>query len=265
MNCYMDNDTLKVRKSPTMSISTRSIISTLTLGLAVLALIGCTTKNYVRTQTAPLVQKTNELDAATAANSRNLSDVAARTDAGIAQAQSAANQASTNAQSASASATQAQNTAQEAVNRVDSLQGAVANLDNYKTLSDVSVLFGFNKSVLTAAGKKQLDDLGQQIAGARGYLLEVTGSTDSVGSAAYNYELSERRAQAVVQYLATKYNVAPHRFYLIGVGKDQAKGGSHAKDRHVEVRLLSNQQAQAPVAPASGSVAEDSGEIEQGS
>ena len=49
----------------------------------------------------------------------------------------------------------------------------------------------------------------------------MTGGTDSVGSAQYNYDLSQRRADAVVQYLAAKYNIAPHRFYLIGIGKDQ--------------------------------------------
>lgn len=220
--------------------------------LSVLALSGCTTKNYVRSQTAPLAQKTNELDTATANNTRNLNDVATRTDAGIAQAQSAANTANQNAQSASASATTAQGAAQDAVNRVTTLQGAVANLDNYQSLADVSVLFGFGKADLTRAGKKKLDDLGAQIADAKGYLLEVTGATDSVGSAEYNYELSERRAQAVVQYLATKYAVAPHRFYLIGVGKDQAKSGSRARDRKVEVRLLSNRQDAQPAAPASG-------------
>lgn len=229
-----------------------SLISATFAGIALLALTGCTTKNYVRSQTAPLAQKTNELDDATAANSRNLQDVATRTDSGIAQAQSSANQASQNAQVASSAATKAQTSALDAVNRVDSLQGAVANLDNYQVLSDVNVLFAFNKSVLTADGKKQLDDLGTQIASARGYLLEVTGAADSVGSSAYNYELSERRAQAVVEYLATKYNVAPHRFYLIGVGKDEAKSGKNAKDRKVEVRLLSNRQgsAAAPAAPA---------------
>jgi OOP family OmpA-OmpF porin len=219
--------------------------------LSVLAVTGCTTKKYVRSQTAPLAQKTNELDATTATNTRNLNDVATRTDAGIAQAQGAANTANQNAQTASASATTAQGTAQDAVNRVATLQGAVANLDNYQALADVSVLFGFGKADLTRAGKKQLDDLGAQIADAKGYLLEVTGATDSVGSAEYNYELSERRAQAVVHYLAAKYDVAPHRFYLIGVGKDQAKSGSRARDRKVEVRLLSNRQGAIP-APASG-------------
>ena len=44
--------------------------------------------------------------------------------------------------------------ASEAVNRVDTLSGVVANLDNYKQLSDVSVTFGFDKSVLTAPTRR---------------------------------------------------------------------------------------------------------------
>jgi outer membrane protein OmpA-like peptidoglycan-associated protein len=235
----------------------RYLAAALLAGAGLFVLTSCSTKSYVRSQTAPLAQKTNELDAATAANNSNLQDVAQRTDAGIAHAQSAANQANQNAQSASSSATTAQQTAQEAVNRVSSLEGAVANLDNYQTLADVSVLFGFGQDVLTREGKKQLDELGGQIANSRGYLLEVTGATDIVGSAEYNYGLSERRAQAVVQYLATRYNVAPHKFYLIGVGKDEAKAthaAGRAKDRKVQVRLLSNRTGKEPTPPTTGAL-----------
>jgi OmpA-OmpF porin, OOP family len=220
--------------------------------VALLAATGCTTKNYVRTQTAPLAQKTNELDSETATNTRYLNDLSTRVDTGVAQAQSAANQANQNAQSASSSAITAQGTATDAVNRVNTLQGAVANLDNYQELADANVLFAFGSAELTKKGKQDLDDLGARIADAKGYILEVTGSTDSIGGAEYNYELSERRAQAVVQYLAVKYDVAPHRFYLIGVGKDMAKGGKQAHDRKVEVRLLSNRQGATPAATPAG-------------
>ncbi len=37
----------------------------------------------------------------------------------------------------------------------------------------------------------------------------------------YNYQLSQRRADAVANYLQTKYNIPPHKFYLVGIGKDQ--------------------------------------------
>ena len=206
---------------------------------------GCSTKNYVRSQTQPVIQKTNELDDATAANNRAIHDVDSRAQAGIQQAQNSATQAQQNAQTASTAASTAQSSAQDAVNRADSLAGVIANLDNYKQVGDVSVTFGFNKSNLTKDAKDQLDQFGTQLAGAKGYILEVTGGTDSVGSKEYNYTLSDRRAMAVVQYLASKYNVPAHKFYLVGLGKDievdsNKTSAGRAKNRHVEIQLLSN-------------------------
>jgi OmpA-OmpF porin, OOP family len=206
---------------------------------------GCTTKNYVRSQTEPVIQKTNELDDATAANNRAIHDVDSRAQAGIQTAQNSANQAQSNAQNASQSANTAQSSAQDAVNRADSLAGVIANLDNYRQVGDVSVTFGFNKSILTKADKDQLDQFGTQLANSKNYILEVTGGTDSVGSKEYNYDLSDRRAMAVVQYLATKYNVPAHKFYLVGLGKDievdsNKTAAGRAKNRHVEIQLLSN-------------------------
>ena len=125
---------------------------------------GCTTKNYVRSQTQPVVQKTNELDDATAANNRAIQDVNQRAQAGIQQAQNSANQAQQSAQNATQAANGAQQSAQEAVNRADSLSGVIANLENYQQVADVSVNFGFNKSVLTKADKDQLDQFGNQLA-----------------------------------------------------------------------------------------------------
>jgi outer membrane protein OmpA-like peptidoglycan-associated protein len=212
---------------------------------------GCATKNYVKSQTTPLVQKTNELDDQTAANNRNLQNANDQATQGIAQAQQSADAATKNAQQATVAAGAAQQMAQEAVNRSDSLASLVANLDNYKQIADASVTFGFNKDVLTKADKEQLDQFAAQLTGSKSYILEVTGGTDSVGSASYNYDLSERRAQAVVQYIASKYNVPPHKFYLIGIGKDQEvapnnTAAGRAKNRRVEIQMLSNMPAGTP-------------------
>jgi OOP family OmpA-OmpF porin len=227
----------------------------LAAGAMSVAFTGCTTKNYVRSQTTPIIRQTNELDDATATNNRNLQNVDQRAQQGIQQAQSSANAASQQAQSASQAATQAQQSAQEAVNRADSLSSLVANLDSYKQVADSTVTFAFNKAVLTRSGKAELDQFASQLNGTRGYILEVTGGTDSVGSAAYNYELSERRAEAVVQYLAAKFNVPPHKFYLIGIGKDQEVASNQtaagrARNRRVEIQLLSNATGVQPAAPA---------------
>jgi OmpA-OmpF porin, OOP family len=226
-------------------------------GLAVTFTVGCSTKNYVRSQTTPIIQQTNDLDTKTAADHRYIVDTDERAKTGVAGAQSAANAADQHALAAGQSADAANKSAQEAYNRVDTLSGVVANLDNYKLLSDVSVTFAFDKSALTASDKKQLDDMAAGLAGTRGYILEVTGGTDSVGDAAYNYQLSQRRADAVANYLQTKYNIPPHKFYLVGIGKDQqvandSTAAGRAKNRRVNIKLMTNMADQPSTAtPAS--------------
>ncbi len=209
------------------------------------ATLGCSSKNYVRSQTAPIVQNVNDLDTKTAADHRAIGDTDKRAQDGIAGAMSAADKANQHALSAGDAADKANQSATEASNRVDSLSGVVANLDQYKSLADVSVTFAFDKAVLTPADKKELDKLAEGLATTRGYILQVTGGTDSTGNADYNYQLSQRRADAVVNYLAAKYNVAPHRFYLVGIGKDvqvasDKTAAGRKKNRRVNVQLLSN-------------------------
>jgi len=222
------------------------------IGLACLAgaialslMTGCSTKNYVRSQTAPLIQQTNDLDSKTAQDHRTIGDTDQRAQQGIAAANAAAGAADQHALAAGQSADSAGQSAEDAVNRVDTLSGVVANLDNFKQLSDVSVTFGFDRSTLTAADRAQLDQVATSLTSARGYILEITGGTDSVGDPQYNYQLSQRRADAVVNYLSAKYNIPPHKFYLIGIGKDDAvadnkTSAGRAQNRRVEVRLLTN-------------------------
>src|ERR1035437_4427290 len=122
-------------------MSVDSVASRFNLGTAIVASVvalalttGCSTKNYVRSQTAPLIQQTNELDTKTAQDHRNILDTDQRAQAGIAKAQDAAGTADQHAAVAGQSAEAAQQSAQQAVNRVDTLASVVANLDNYKQL-----------------------------------------------------------------------------------------------------------------------------------
>jgi len=59
-----------------------------------------------------------------------------------------------------------------------------------------------------------------------------------------------------VQYLAAKYGVAPHRFYLIGIGKDHevapnTTAEGRKQNRRVEIQLLSNMGDQTTQSAAS--------------
>ena len=242
-----------------MSMQRIEVLKIAVLATAIATLSGCATKNYVSKQTAPIIDQTNELNDKTAANNRAIHDTDERAQAGITKAQGAADSATQNAQSATTAAGTATTAANDAVHRADSLASVVAGLDNYQPIGNVSVTFGFDKSTLTADDKAQLDTFAGTLANAKSFIVEVTGGTDSTGDANYNYALSQRRADAVVQYLASKYAIPAHRFYLIGIGKDKEVADNktregRAKNRRVDIRLLSNQGAPATTAaaPASG-------------
>jgi len=223
------------------------------LATSMAATVGCASKNYVRQETTPLINKTNELDDLTAKNTNAIKDVDARAQAGIQQVTAKAAEVDQKAQSAADQAGQAQTQADNAVHRVDSLQNTVANLDNYRVVTETAVQFGFDKDNLTKASKEALDQLATNVPNAKGYIIAVEGGTDSVGDANYNYDLSQRRADSVVQYLASQHNIPAHKIYLIGLGKDKPVESNktrdgRAKNRRVDVRLMTNSVDSSPPA-----------------
>jgi OOP family OmpA-OmpF porin len=227
----------------------RVLVSTLVAGLSLSTMVGCASKKYVRNESAPTINKVNELDELTAKNSNSIKDVDQRAQSGIQSANQKAGEADQHASTARQAADQAQQLASTAAGRVDQLANQVANLDNYRDVTDATVHFGFDKANLSTKAKDALDQLAQQFSSVKNYLIVVDGNTDQVGSAEYNYELSRRRADAVVNYLASKYSVPAHKFYLIGLGEDkpadQGKSAkSRAENRRVQIRLMTNIQDQ---------------------
>jgi OOP family OmpA-OmpF porin len=207
--------------------------------------VGSATKNNVRNEVTPTVNKVNELDDLTAKNTHDIRDTDARAQQGIQQAKSQADAADQKALAAGQAADQANQSATQASHRVTSLAGTVENLDNYKPVNDTTVLFAFNKAELTRKDKQALDEFAEQFGSQRHYIVQVEGYTDSTGPADYNYQLSQRRADAVIQYLAQKHNVPAHKIYLIGLGKDNpvatnASSGGRAKNRRVNLTLMTN-------------------------
>jgi len=218
---------------------------TIFLAASMLASVGCASKNYVKEQTTPLINKTNELDDLTAKNTKDIKDVDARAQAGIAAVNAKTADVDQKAQTAGQNAAAAQQVADAANARVGVLTDTVANLDNYHAVAETSVKFAFNRDILTPQAKESLDQLAGNLASTKGYILALEGGTDSVGSSEYNYDLSQRRANSVIQYLASKYNVPAHKIYVIGLGKDKpvednkTKAG-RADNRRVDVRLMTN-------------------------
>jgi OmpA-OmpF porin, OOP family len=228
-------------------MNVKSSLLVLLAGSSLLFSAGCATKTYVRQQTEPIIDKTNTLDELTAKNSRDIKDVDTRAQQGIQNVNQKASDADQKALAAGTRADQAQTLATQASTRIDALSAQVANLDNYHPVVETSVHFAFNKASLTPKAKDALDQLLAEIPNTKGYLVVVEGDTDSVGSANYNYKLSERRADVVVQYLSEK-NVPAHKIYVIGMGKDKTAAPNttaegRAQNRRVDVRLMTNNTA----------------------
>ena len=230
------------------------------LALTTAATVGCSSKKYVRQETTPLINKTNELDDLTAKNTNAIKDVDARAQAGIQQVNAKTTEVEQKAQSAAQQAGQAQTSADNAVHRVDSLTNTVANLDNYRVVTETSVHFGFDKDNLTKKAQEALDQLANDVPNTKGYIITVEGGTDSVGNQEYNYGLSERRADSVIQYLASKHSIPAHKIYLVGLGKDKPVDDNktrdgRAKNRRVDVRLMTNtMEGSAPAATTNPSM-----------
>lgn len=89
-----------------------------------------------------------------------------------------------------------------------------------KVTFKAETLFDFDKAVVRAEGKKELDD--KVVANMKAHpeveLLLVTGHADRIGSDKYNQKLSERRAAAVKTYL-TSQGIAADRVKTEGKGE----------------------------------------------
>jgi OOP family OmpA-OmpF porin len=81
-------------------------------------------------------------------------------------------------------------------------------------------LFAFDKAVLKPEGKVMLDELALDLKGAQYDVIVATGHTDRFGSEQYNQKLSERRAQAVKEYLVSR-EIPANRITADGKGETQ--------------------------------------------
>ena len=132
----------------------------------------------------------------------------------------------------------------------------ISSLDDYDVQDEAVVNFALNSAVLSAEARRQLDDLATKANAARGFVIEVSGHADATGSAARNFQLSQRRAEAVVQYLAVTHHIPMRRFITpMGYGKttavaDNSTAAGRAQNRRVEVKVLVNRGMTRPVTSA---------------
>jgi outer membrane protein OmpA-like peptidoglycan-associated protein len=89
---------------------------------------------------------------------------------------------------------------------------------------------------------RTLAAVGEVLAEYEKTTIEVSGHTDATGSAQYNQDLSQRRANSVA-YILQQNGVMPQRMYVQGFGKTRpiasnANAAGRAKNRRVEIQII---------------------------
>jgi len=203
---------------------------------------GCATKRYVADRVDPVDKKVGDVDQKQQGTQKQLDQAETKI--------SAADEKATTADSRAGDALGRADAASKKSDQVrDQLRGElndrIANLDDYKTAGDATVLFKFNSSELSDDAKQQLDSLvSGQLTNAKRYFIAIQGFTDKTGPAEYNLQLSRRRAEAVQTYLVGAKDVPVYRIQIVGLGKDKPVNDQKTKDdreknRRVEVTVFS--------------------------
>ncbi len=134
--------------------------------------------------------------------------------------------------------------ANERIASVDQTTNArISAVDDFVVKEDVVLHFKVGSVVLSPEAKAQLDQLAVEAQAQKGYVVEVTGFASLDGNADFNRTLSQRRANAVVQYLAD--NMVPLRRIVtpfgfgtkMPVADNQTRTGRE-ENRRVEVKIL---------------------------
>lgn len=118
------------------------------------------------------------------------------------------------------------------------------------------LLFPYDSDVLTAAAQQNLATLASSLDKYPNTNIMVVGHTDSNGSDSYNLSLSERRANAAVNYLVSR-GVDRSRLRAAGRGETEPVASNDTdagrqQNRRVEVAIYANDTLKAQAARSSG-------------
>ncbi|MFV0537428.1 MAG: OmpA family protein [Dysgonomonas sp.] len=115
-----------------------------------------------------------------------------------------------------------------------------------KVTFESGILFPTNSSTLNAASQNALSNFAVSLVNNPDTDVQIYGHTDNTGSDAINNPLSEKRAQAVYNFLQTK-GVSGTRMASQGFGStqpvaDNSTSAGKAQNRRVEVYILPNEK-----------------------
>ena len=118
-------------------------------------------------------------------------------------------------------------------------------MGQWNVLEEKNVFFKTGSSTISPEGKQMLTEIASEAPKHKGYAISVLGYADPRGTAKANEKLSNRRAQAVINYLKQSGHVQPGRvlaasamgeeYYRAAQAADEK---AHANSRRVTVRVV---------------------------
>ncbi len=116
----------------------------------------------------------------------------------------------------------------------------IAEVASTKPKIDLDIQFDYNSAEISKASMPSVQELGKALSdpGLKGSTFVVAGHTDAIGSAAYNQDLSERRADTIKRYLTATYGINGADLVTVGYGKSKPKDPNAPMDpinRRVQV------------------------------
>jgi outer membrane protein OmpA-like peptidoglycan-associated protein len=112
---------------------------------------------------------------------------------------------------------------------------------------DLEIYFDFNSAEIASRAVPDLINLGRALTNSelQGGVYLIAGHTDAKGGQEYNQRLSERRAQAVKDFLSRRYRIADDTLVAAGYGKEELKDPANpfaAENRRVQITNLETKQ-----------------------
>lgn len=145
---------------------------------------------------------------------------------------------------ANASAAAARETSNSALAKADAVDKRVtrlwANRYNPKVVDTTEVFFGFDRADLDDGAQTALIGLVKELQANASLTVELTGYTDIKGPREYNYQLSQRRVEAVRRYLVDK-GVGLSRIRAVALGPITTAQTPEAQKRRVTAKLMIDQ------------------------
>lgn len=148
---------------------------------------------------------------------------------------------------------------QQAKELKQNIPGAVVERvgEGIQVTFESGLLFDFDSDVVKGSARSNLSTLAKSLDQYPKSNLLIVGHTDSVGTAAYNEDLSRRRSNAAADYLASE-GVARSRLQTMGLGETEpvATGNTEAamaKNRRVEVAIYASPELVAEAKRQAGS------------